>query len=89
MAKRKYQPIYMRAQLLAEVLFYAAKAKTEEERVKVAWRASDYMWREAARYLIGMARQFNDWCQDQDYPVVTLYDDEERFKLFNAPQRNA
>jgi hypothetical protein len=54
----------MKAELLAEVLFYAAKAKTDEERAKVAWRACDYMWRAAPKYPIGFCREFKDWCQD-------------------------
>jgi hypothetical protein len=55
---------------LLEVLFVAANAKTDEEKARVAWRASDFMWRDCTRYGIGFCRYFNNLLQDQNFPWV-------------------
>jgi hypothetical protein len=55
---------------LLELLIVAANAKTEEEQARVAWRASDYMWRECHTYDLVMCRQFNDLLQDKQWPHV-------------------
>ncbi len=58
------------AQKLLHVLLVAANAKTDEEEARIAWRASDYMWRHPIIYGIGFCRQFNNLLQDQNWPWV-------------------
>ena len=67
----------MDAELLLELLFIAADAKTDEEKARVAWRASDYMWWEFPRYQFRICRTFNNLLQDQKWPKVKLWSDEE------------
>jgi predicted lipoprotein len=55
---------------LLDLLLIAANAQTDEEKARVAWRASDYMWRNWDRHGIGFCRAFNNLCQDQQWPWV-------------------
>jgi hypothetical protein len=74
----------MNAELLMELLFIAANAKTIEEKTRVAWRASDYMWREFPRYGFSICRSFNDLCGDQDWPhIKDLWSEEERQEVMS------
>ena len=68
----------MNAEQLLELLFIAADAKTDEEKARVAWRASDYMWWEFPRYQFRICRTFNNLCQDQKWKRVTLWSQEEK-----------
>jgi hypothetical protein len=63
---------------LMKVLFVAADANTDEEKARVAWRASDYMWRSFPRYPLNFCREFNFLCQVQKLPwVKNLWSKEE------------
>ena len=68
---------------LMEMLITAAGAKTDEEKARVLWRASDYMWwnalrwsspvqgeREGSAWPIWFCRAFNNRVQDMDLPWV-------------------
>jgi hypothetical protein len=64
---------------LMELLLVAANTKTKEEKARILWRASDYMWREYPRYPLRLCREFNDLCQDLELPwVKDLWSTEER-----------
>jgi len=68
----------MDPQALMDLLHIAAGAKTDEEKARVAWRASDYMWRVFPAYGFGLCRHFNNLCQDQEWPwVKDLWSQEE------------
>ena len=54
----------MEPEALLELLFVAANAATPEEEARVAWRASDHMWRSIGNYDLGFCRAFNNLCQD-------------------------
>ena len=69
----------MDAAQLMQLLFIAANAKTVEEKTRVAWRASDYMWWMVPAYGIVFCRAFNDLCGDQNWPrVKNLWSEEEK-----------
>lgn len=55
------------------ILFVAANAQTDEEKARVAWRASDYMWRGVlGGENVGLpyARAFNNLLQSREWPWV-------------------
>ena len=60
----------MDPEALLELLYVAADAKTDEEKARVAWRASDHMWNKFPAWGLGLCRGFNNLCQDQDLPWV-------------------
>jgi len=66
------------SELLA-LLLTAANAKTDEEKARVAWRASDYMWsRFPESFSLAFCRGFNNLLQDQHWPwVKDLWSQEE------------
>ena len=74
----------MTPEQLMQVLFVAARARTDEEQARVAWRASDHMWRDCTRYGIGFCRAFNNLCQDQDWDWVKDLWSEEEIKEYRA-----
>jgi hypothetical protein len=56
---------------LLEILFVAANAKTPEEQARVAWRASDHMWRGLGNTVgLPYARAFNNLLQEKEWPWV-------------------
>jgi hypothetical protein len=69
----------MTAQDLLEVLYIAADAKTDEQKVRIAWRANDYMWWNVGRFPVGFCREFNNICP-QFPKVKELWTQEERKK---------
>jgi hypothetical protein len=69
---------------LLELLFIAANAKTVEEKTRVAWRASDHMWRNFPRYDLVTCRFFNNLLQEQQWPwVEDLWSEEERKEIMS------
>ena len=73
---------------LMELLLVAAGAKTEEEKARVAWRASDHMWRHFPRYDLGLCRYFNNLCQDQNWDWVdNLWSEEERKEIMSRYEK--
>ena len=54
----------MKAEQLMDMLFVAAEAKTEEQKARIAWRASDYMWRHCldGKGDFWTCRRFNNLC---------------------------
>jgi hypothetical protein len=60
------------AEKLMEILIVASGAKTPEQKARVCWRASDYLWRSSMLQMHGfiLPRAFNNLCQDQDWPWV-------------------
>jgi hypothetical protein len=68
---------------LLEVLIVAADAKTDEERARVAWRASDYMWSQVPRIGMHQCREFNDLLQQKRWPwVENLWTKEELARMW-------
>jgi hypothetical protein len=64
---------------LLEILYVAANAKTDEEKARVAWRASDYMWWKFPRFPVGFCRGLNNLCPREPF-VKNLWTKEERTK---------
>jgi hypothetical protein len=62
-----------------EVLYVAANAQTDEEKARVAWRASDYMWWKVGKFPVGFCRAFNNICPDSPR-IKDLWTKEERTK---------
>jgi hypothetical protein len=58
----------MTTEQLMELLIVAANAQTDEEKARICWRASDYMWRKLWNF--GFSREFNNLLQDQNWPWV-------------------
>ena len=60
------------AQALMKTLIVASNAKTDEEKARVCWRASDHLWNDLFKSGLGFAlpRAFNNLCQDQNWPWV-------------------
>lgn len=74
---------HMDPALFLEVLYVAAQVKTPEEKARVAWRASDYVWWNFPRYPVGFCRDLNDYLKDQKLPMVKpLFSEEERRAYF-------
>jgi len=70
----------MKAEQLMDMLFVAAEAKTEEQKARIAWRASDYMWRHCLNGEgdFWTCRRFNNLCQEKQWPWVrNLWSEEE------------
>lgn len=80
----------MEPETLLQLLFVAAKAETDEEKARVAWRFSDAMWRRLGLVPLGFCRAFNNHLQDQDWPwVKDLWTKEEvvaDYKAMGTPQ---
>jgi hypothetical protein len=69
---------------LLELLVVAAKARTDEAQARVAWRASDHMWRNFPRYDLVTCRVFNNLLQQQKWPwVEDLWSEEERKEIMS------
>lgn len=66
---------------LLNVLFIAADAKTNEQKARVAWRASDYMWWNVEKYGVRLCRLFNNTVDQMNLPKVQLWSTGEREKL--------
>jgi hypothetical protein len=64
---------------LLEILYVAANAQTDEEKARIAWRASDYLWWKFPEYPLGFCRGVNDLCPKKPW-VKNLWDPEERKK---------
>ena len=64
---------------LLKLLYVAADAQTDEQKVRVAWRASDYLWWIYPRIPLGFCRGFNDICPEKPW-VKDLWTREERNK---------
>jgi hypothetical protein len=64
---------------LLEVLYVAANAQTDEEKARVAWRASDYVWWKFPRFSFGFCRKLNDICPTKPF-VKNLWTKEEQSK---------
>ncbi|PWT89998.1 MAG: hypothetical protein C5B54_08010 [Acidobacteria bacterium] len=64
---------------LLEILYIAANAQTPEEKARVAWRASDYLWWHYPRWPAGFCRRINDLCPEKPF-VKNLWTKEEREK---------
>jgi len=63
---------------LLKLLYVAADAQTDEQKARVAWRASDYMWWEAPWMKdIKFCRKFNDICPEKPW-VKELWSMEEK-----------
>jgi hypothetical protein len=70
------------ASYLIDLLYIASEAKTLEEKARIAWRANDHMWRNWERWGIPLCREFNDLCQDQQFPwVEDLWSEEEMVRV--------
>jgi hypothetical protein len=55
---------------------------TDEEKARIAWRASDHMWRHFPRYDLMTCRMFNNLLQEQKWPwVEDLWSEEERKEI--------
>ena len=65
---------------LLEILYVAANAQTPEDKARVAWRASDYLWWKYPQFPAGFCRRFNDVCPEKPW-VKDLWTREERNKL--------
>jgi predicted lipoprotein len=64
---------------LIELLFTASNARTDEEKARVAWRASDILWEHIDVFPVGFCRKFNNYCQDQKWPwIKDLWSKEEK-----------
>jgi hypothetical protein len=62
---------------LLELLYVAADAKTDEQKARIAWRASDYLWWKFPKFPVGFCREFNDICPEKPW-VKNLWTEEER-----------
>ena len=72
----------MRPEDLLELLLIAADAKTEEQRIRIAWRALDHMWREYPRYNINLCRDFKNLCSNKGWPKKErLWSIEEKLEI--------
>jgi hypothetical protein len=57
---------------------------TDEEKARVAWRASDHMWRHFPRYDLLTCRMFNNLLQEQKWPwVKDLWSKEEMAEVMS------
>jgi hypothetical protein len=74
---------------LMELLFVAASAQTDEQKARVAWRASDHMWTDPFRYGLLFCRAFDNECQDRNFPLVkdlwSAAEIEARIALYGGP----
>ena len=70
----------MKPEDLLELLYVAANAQTPEEKARVAWRASDYLWWKYPQFPLGFCRKFNDICPEKPW-VKDLWTRKERNKL--------
>lgn len=73
---------------LLELLYVAANAKTDEEKARVAWRASDYLWWKYPKYPAGFCRAVNDLCPKHPW-IPHLWDLGEREKFISEMVENA
>lgn len=67
---------------LLDMLLVAADAKTNEQKARVAWRASDYMWWNVEKYGVQLCRMFNNLVDNMKFPKVKLWAEGEREKMF-------
>lgn len=66
---------------LLDLILIAADAKTNEEKARAAWRASDYMWWNVDKYGVQLCRYFNNLCDEQRWPKVKLWNEGEREQM--------
>jgi hypothetical protein len=64
---------------LLALLYVAANAQTDEQKARVAWRASDYLWWHYPLYPLKLCREVNDLCPEKPW-VEDLWTEEERDK---------
>jgi hypothetical protein len=78
----------MEAEDLLELLFVAANAQNDEEKARIAWRASDYMWWKFPLFPGGFCRRFNDICPDKPF-IKNLWTNDERQKYLQGMIKDA
>jgi hypothetical protein len=78
----------MNPQDLLSLLYIAADAQTDEQKARVAWRASDYLWWKYPYFPTGFCREFNDLCPEKPW-VHNLWTQEEKDKFLKEMLDNA